>query len=126
MKIQNINNTQNYLVNFGKKSSGRMTFPKRVKSILTRDGNFLLQRYYNEIKDIKPLSRKEEKLISQQIMAGGEDAQKAKQRLIESVLPTVVYLSAPFTKSGMNLEDIIQEGNLAVMKLINEVPYDGR
>ena len=98
----------------------------KIKHALTDDDDFILKQYYNDIKDIKPLSRKEERRLGEQIMQGGEKAEEAKQILITSALPSIVYYALQLKRYGFPLADTIQEANLSVLTLMNEVPYDGR
>ena len=98
----------------------------RVKKALTSEDDYILKAYYEDIKNFRPLPRAEERKLAQQIQQGGEEADFAKEKLLKSVLPYIVYTASCFVNRGMSLADMIQEGNYAVVKLCESVPYDGK
>ena len=126
MRICPTNNFKNRDYNSRKNVAFNGAMSERIRHALTDDNDFILKQYYDEIKNIKPVSRKEEILLASQIMQGGEKAEEAKQKLIISALPSIVYFAITLKSPDMSLADIIQEASYAVVRLFNETPYDGR
>lgn len=91
---------------------------KRELSISTDDN---LKSYFEQIKKAKLLSFKEELELSRRIQAGDENARK---RLIESNLRLVVRIAKNYLTPEVSILDLIQEGNLGLMKAVSK--YDFR
>lgn len=68
--------------------------------------------YLEQIIDIPALSAGEERALA----AAAANDPKAKERLLEANLLLVVYIAANYTDRGMYLLDLIQEGNLALIR----------
>jgi RNA polymerase primary sigma factor len=79
-----------------------------------------LRSYFAAIKQIPLLSAEEERTLSSLILAG--DA-AARRRLIESNLRLVVKIARAFVTPEMPLLDLIQEGNVGLIKAAEK--YDG-
>jgi RNA polymerase primary sigma factor len=78
-----------------------------------------LQNYYNEIKRIPLLSFEEELELSKRIQKGDE---AARRRLIEANLRLVVKIARLYMTADVSFMDIIQEGNLGLMRAVEK--YD--
>ncbi len=76
--------------------------------------------YLKDIGCIPLLSAEEELSLAQKIADGSEFA---KNRLIESNLRLVVSIAKRYLGRGMNLMDLIQEGNLGLMKAVEKFDY---
>ena len=76
--------------------------------------------YLNEIGRIPLLSREEEAMLAAKIAAGDE---AAKQRMIESNLRLVVQVARRYLNRGLPLSDLIEEGNLGLMRAVEK--FDG-
>ncbi|KXS41153.1 MAG: RNA polymerase primary sigma factor [Candidatus Frackibacter sp. T328-2] len=75
-----------------------------------------IKQYYQEIgHDI--LSREEEVKLARRAQNGDEEA---KTQLIEHNLRLVVDIAKKYRGKGMELQDLIQEGNLGLMKAIDK------
>ncbi len=79
-----------------------------------------LSTYFASIKPIKLLSREEEQELSRKIAAGDSAARK---RLIEANLRLVVRIARSMWNPSLSLLDLIQEGNLGLMKAAER--FDG-
>lgn len=88
----------------------------------TKD-NATLKDYLKKIGEIPLLTRDDETEIGKRISAGGPDAELAKQVLVESNLRLVVSIAKHYTYRGIPLMDIIQEGNIGVMKAAEKFDY---
>ena len=80
-----------------------------------------LQLYFDQIKDIPLLTFEEELELAQSISKGDTTA---RARLIESNLRLVVKISRSYLKSDISLMDLIQEGNVGLMRAVDK--YDHR
>ncbi|GHU70392.1 hypothetical protein FACS189450_04750 [Spirochaetia bacterium] len=80
-----------------------------------------LQVYFNQIKAIPLLSFEEALELSKRIQKGDEDA---RSRLIRANLRLVVKIARPYVTSGVPFMDIIQEGNMGLIRAAEK--YDHR
>lgn len=79
-----------------------------------------LSSYFRSIKDIKLLTREEEEILSRKIAHGDKAASK---RLIEANLRLVVRIARSMWNPSLSLIDLIQEGNIGLMKAVEK--FDG-
>jgi RNA polymerase primary sigma factor len=80
----------------------------------------MLQVYYNQIKTIPLLSFDEELELSKRIMKGDDSARK---RLVEANLRLVLKIARSYITSEAGLMDVIQEGNIGLMRAANKYDY---
>lgn len=76
--------------------------------------------YMKDIGKVKLLSSEEEQKLAKLAALGDETA---KQRLAEANLRLVVSVAKRYVGSGMPLLDLIQEGNLGLMKAVDKFDY---
>src|SRR3989440_6561898 len=79
------------------------------------DGGNDLGLYLHEIGSIALLSASDEQRLAHQIAQGNE---AARRQFIEANLRLVVSLARKYTGLGLGLSDLIQEGNLGLMKAV--------
>ena len=79
-----------------------------------------LQIYLNEIGQIPLLSEEEEKELGKRSASGDESARR---RLSEGNLRLVVSLAKHYTGRGIPLMDLIQEGNMGLMRAAEKYDY---
>ena len=79
-----------------------------------------VRMYLKEIGKIPLLSTEEEIELAKKIQIGDEDA---KQRLAEANLRLVVSIAKRYVGRGMFFLDLIQEGNLGLMKAVDKFDY---
>lgn len=72
----------------------------------------ILDAYWQDIKDIPVLSDEEERTLAQRIKDGDG---KAVEKLVTSNLRFVVSVARQYADKGVNIDDLISEGNLAMM-----------
>jgi len=73
--------------------------------------------YLNEIARIPLLTREQEIDLARRVAAGDETA---KQRLVESNLRLVVQVARRYLNRGLPLPDLIEEGNLGLMRAVEK------
>lgn len=80
-----------------------------------------IKMYLREIGQIPLLSHEEEIALAQRVVKGDVEA---KQKLIESNLRLVVSIAKKHTNRGLKLLDLIQEGNMGLMKAVEKFEYE--
>jgi DNA-directed RNA polymerase sigma subunit (sigma70/sigma32) len=86
------------------------------------DDNDPVKMYVRELANVQPLTNEEETLQFQKAGKPGELGEVAKRRLIESKLHLVLPIAAQHASSGLSMLDLIQEGNLGLMRAIDSFP----
>src|ERR687884_1980637 len=81
----------------------------------------LLPDYFARIDKGKLLTHEEEIDLSKRAKAGDE---KARQRLIEMNLRLVISVAKKYRGMGLPFEDLIQEGNIGLMKAVEKFDPD--
>ncbi len=77
--------------------------------------------YLREIARIPPLSREQEIELARRVRAGDE---AAKRRLIEANLRFVVQMARRYLNRGLPLPDLIEEGNLGLIRAVEKFEPD--
>ena len=93
---------------------------------LTADGITIddpVKVYLKEIGRVPLLTPEEETELALKIQAGGPDGEKAKQRLSEANLRLVVSIAKRYVGRGMQFLDLIQEGNLGLIKAVEKFDH---
>ena len=80
-----------------------------------------VRMYLREIGKIPLLSYEEEAELAQRILKGDEEA---KQKLAESNLRLVVSIAKKYVGRGMLFLDLIQEGNMGLIKAVEKFDYN--
>lgn len=80
-----------------------------------------LKLYLKEIGRSPLLSREEEQELAKRISEGDQDARK---KMIESNLRLVVNMGKRYMNRGLPLPDIIEEGNLGLIKAVEKFKYE--
>lgn len=86
------------------------------------DDDLAVKMYVQELATVQPLTKQEEARLFQEMLQPGERGVLAERRLIESHLHRVLPIAERYTSSGLSLLDLIQEGNLGLMRAIKEFP----
>ena len=94
-----------------------------MEKILEQEGLSIddpVRQYLKEIGRIPLLDSEGEKELAEKMITGDEDA---KLRLVESNLRLVVSIAKKYLGRGMYFLDLIQEGNLGLMKAVEKFDY---
>ena len=79
-----------------------------------------VRAYFRDISRVRLLTAAEEVELAKQIEAGVE---AARRRMIESNLRLVVSVAKKYSNRGLSLLDLIQEGNLGLMRAVEKFDY---
>ena len=79
--------------------------------------------YLKEIGRVPLLTPEEEIDLALKIQSGGPDGEKAKKRLSEANLRLVVSIAKRYVGRGMQFLDLIQEGNLGLIKAVEKFDH---
>ena len=79
-----------------------------------------VRMYFKDIGKVDLLTAEEEAALARR-MAGGDE--EARQRMVEANLRLVVSIARRYVGRGMALQDLIQEGNMGLMKAVEKFDY---
>ena len=82
-----------------------------------------VRMYLKEIGKVPLLSAEEEIELAQAMERGGEEGEAAKKKLAEANLRLVVSIAKRYVGRGMLFLDLIQEGNLGLIKAVEKFEY---
>ncbi len=97
---------------------------RRTKKTEREAGNALLNKYLKKMGSIPLLSREDEIEVARAVRANGPDCELAKVALINANLRLVVSIAKQYTYRGLPLADLIQEGNIGLMKAVEKFDPD--
>ncbi|MGQ9591267.1 MAG: sigma-70 family RNA polymerase sigma factor [Planctomycetota bacterium] len=80
-----------------------------------------LETYFKEINRIKLLTPEEEKQLARRVQAGDVEA---RERMIKANLRLVVSIAKNYVERGLSLLDLIEEGNLGLLKAVERFDPD--
>jgi len=83
-----------------------------------------VRMYLREIGRIPLLSAKEEIELARQIAKGGEKGMVAKRKLVQANLRLVVSIAKKYVGRGMLFLDLIQEGNLGLIRAAEKFDHE--
>jgi len=102
-----------------------VTAGKAYSSKLERHRHNVLDRQQRllDLQDRVGLPIKELKEINKQMSTGEARARRAKREMIEANLRLVISIAKKYTNRGLQFLDLIQEGNIGLMKAVDKFEY---
>ena len=101
----------------------RFSAAEAMENALEQEGISIddpVRLYLKEIGKVPLLTNDREKVLAEKMMVGDEDAKK---ELVEANLRLVVSIAKRYVGRGMYFLDLIQEGNLGLMKAVDKFDY---
>lgn len=99
--------------------------PKTYVAILTRNAPNIREEQQKliDLQNRLGLSLKELKDINKQMSTGEAKARRAKREMTEANLRLVISIAKKYTNRGLQFLDLIQEGNIGLMKAVDKFEY---
>ncbi len=109
------------------------TWLDRVGKLKSRGWNVLAKNHSGEVEELKTEMTKIGKIINvdisefrkivQKVKKGENEARSAKKEMVEANLRLVISIAKKYTNRGLQFLDLIQEGNIGLMKAVDKFEY---
>ena len=98
---------------------------KNWKNFLVKDKDKVKQYIgdFNIVTEDMGIPVSEIKVIADRIQRGERECNRAKQEMIEANLRLVISIAKKYTNRGLQFLDLIQEGNIGLMKAVDKFEY---
>lgn len=100
-----------------------MAYAKARSRKTAGDGNPLLNQYLKSMGKISLLTREDEVEVARKIAENGPDAELAREVLTTANLRLVVSIAKQYSYRGLPLSDLIQEGNIGLIKAVEKFDW---